>query len=227
GQPTNAVFGFTSMLMKLIREKSPDYLAVALDRGKPKERLELFEDYKATRKPMPDNLRSQIPLVEKVLEAMNIPVCVIEDQEADDVIATLVRAAEKKGLTTYIATGDKDLFQLIGESTYVYDGRNDTVFDEDAAVEKYGVRPDQLGDWLALVGDASDNIPGVQGIGPKGATELMKEFGSLDAILENTEAIEKKGTRKKIEEDVDSARLSRKLVELKTDLDVGVEISDC
>ncbi len=146
GQPTNAVFGFTSMLMKLLREKSPDYLAVALDRGKPKERLELFEDYKATRKPMPDNLRSQIPLVEKVIEAMNIPVCVIENQEADDVIATLAEAAKKDGLTVYIVTGDKDLFQLINDSTYVCDTMKNLVFDEKAAVEKYGIRPDQLGD---------------------------------------------------------------------------------
>lgn len=227
GQPTNAVFGFTSMLMKLLREKSPDYLAVALDRGKPKKRLELFEDYKATRKPMPDNLRSQIPLVEKVLEAMNIPICVIEDQEADDVIATLAKAARKDGLTVYIVTGDKDLFQLIDDSTYVCDTMKNLVFDEKAAVEKYGIRPDQLGDWLALVGDTSDNVPGVQGIGPKGATDLIKEFGSLDAILENPGAIKQKGLRKKIEENADSARMSRKLVELNTALDIGVSISDC
>ncbi len=129
GQPTNAVFGFTTMLMKLLREKSPDYLAVALDRGKPKDRLKLFEDYKATRKPMPDNLRSQIPLVEKVLGAMNIPVCVIENQEADDVIATLVKSARKEGLTVYIVTGDKDLFQLIDDSTYRYDTMKNLISD--------------------------------------------------------------------------------------------------
>lgn len=227
GEPTNAVFGFTSMIMKLIREKSPDFLVVALDRGKPKDRLKLFADYKATRKPMPDDLRSQIPLVERVLETMRIPVCAMENQEADDIMATLATEAGREGVSTYIATADKDLFQLINDSIYVYDTKNDTVFDEDTAAKKYGVRPDQLGDWLALVGDTSDNVPGVPGIGPKGATELIHEFGSLDSILENTEAIKRKGVRKKIEDNVESARLSRKLIELKKDLDIPVGFSDC
>ncbi len=227
GESTNAVFGFTTMLFKLIRERSPDFLAVALDRGKPEERLALFEDYKAHREPMPDSLREQIPKAIRVVEALNIPLCVIEGEEADDVIATLAIAARKTGLDVWIVTGDKDLFQIVDDSIHIYDSQKEKDYDAEAVRERYGIGPERFRDWLALVGDTSDNVPGVPGVGPKSASKLLNEFDSLDDILQHTDRIGPKGLRKKIEDNMDQARLSRDLVTLRTGLDIGVKPADC
>ena len=166
GIPTNAVFGFTSMLRKLIQEQSPDYLAVALDLEGPTVRHEKYQDYKATRKPMPPDLVQQLPYIRKVCDVFQVPVIGYEGYEADDVIGTLSRKASEQGLETFIVTSDKDMLQLVSESIHVLDTMKDNlVLDRSKVEEKMGVHPDQIVDLLGLWGDSSDNIPGAPGIG--------------------------------------------------------------
>ena len=188
GELTNAVFGFTSMLLNVLREQAPEYVVVAFDVGKT-FRHEMYDAYKGHRERMPDELRDQVERIKEVVNTLNIPVFTAEGYEADDVLATLARQAAGQGVNSLIVTGDRDILQVVDEHIRVLtSGRqfSDTIIYDPAAVEaKYGLRPDQLVDLKALVGDKSDNIPGVRGIGEKGATDLLQKYGTLDAVYEH------------------------------------------
>ena len=184
GRSTNAVYGFTTMLRKLIADHDPDHIAASFDLAGPTFRDDLAADYKANRAPMPSDLAEQVPFVREACEALGVPVLTSERFEADDVIGTLAMAARQQGFEVALVTGDKDFFQLVGEGISVYNPRDEgTWYDATGVVEKFGVRPDQVVDVLALMGDSVDNIKGVPGIGEKGARDLIATYGSLDALL--------------------------------------------
>lgn len=218
GLPTNAVFGFTSMLLKLLREQKPEALAVVFDGPKPSFRKELFEDYKAHRPPAPDDLKAQIPYVKEVLEAMRIPVLEVPGFEADDVIAALVRKAKEEGLEVVIVSGDKDLLQLVGDGVYQLDTMKDEWFGPREVKEKFGVEPERIPDLLGLVGDQTDNIPGVEGIGPKTAQLLIEKYGSVEEILRRLDEIPdtelRPALKEKLRQSAHRALLSKRLAQI-------------
>lgn len=226
GLPTNAVYGFTTMLMKLLRDLNPDYIVVTFDLKGPTTRHGEFEDYKATRKPMPDDLIPQVPLIKDVVRAFSI--CVAEKQgtEADDIIGTLTVAARAKGWRTAIISGDKDLMQLIDDSVTMVDTMKDKTYDAAAVKEKFGVGPDKVVEILGLMGDTSDNIPGVPGIGPKTAKRLIEEYGSVETVIENAEKLHNVKLRESFRRYADQARLSRQLALIRTDIDLALDL-DC
>jgi len=224
GRSTNAVYGFVTMLRKLIADHRPEYIAASFDLAGPTFRKDLAADYKANRAPMPPDLAEQIPWVHQACEALGVPILTSERFEADDVIGTLAARAGEAGFETAIVTGDKDFFQLVSERVKVYNPKDDgTWFDADAVVEKFGVRPEQVVDVLALMGDAIDNIKGVPGIGEKGARELVRAHGSLDALLAGTAGVEQKRYRAALEAHADSARQSRELARIRTDVPVDFD----
>ena len=221
GVPTNAVFGYTSMLLKLLRDRDPTHLAVAFDGPSPTFRHEIYAEYKANRPPAPEDLVPQFGLCRQVTEALAIPALDVPGIEADDIIATLARQGEADGYDVTIVSSDKDLMQLVGPRVVMYDSMKDKIFDSAAVVEKFGVGPGQLRDLLALMGDSSDNIPGVAGIGPKSAATLLTQHGDLESVLAAAPTI--KGKRgKTLVEQADLARLSARLVDL--DESVGLEV---
>lgn len=187
GVPINAVYGFTMMLNKLIADEKPTHVLAAFDKGMPSERLALYGEYKAQRRVMPDELRSQFSLVRRVLETYGIPIVEIEGQEADDVIATLARQAEESGEQTVVVTGDLDLLQIVDERTTVLTTRRGITelgrYDPAAVRERFGLEPEQLPDYRGLKGDPSDNLPGIPGVGEKTASKLLQAAGSLDALV--------------------------------------------
>lgn len=211
GMLINAVYGFARILLKSINDFQPEYIAVAFDHKKGKaKRVESFKDYKAHRKPMPDDLIPQIDIIKEIVETFNIPQFELEGYEADDILGTVAkqiatdnkkRPDDKKVLTT-IVTGDKDILQLVDDdNTHVFiPGRgrfsHDREYDEDAVVDKMKVRADQIVDLKALMGDPSDNIPGVRGVGTKTATALIQEFGTLEKVYEKVAELEKSGETK-------------------------------
>ena len=219
GQSTNAVYGFIMMLRKLLSDQQPDLVAAAFDLKGPTFRHELAADYKANRRPMPDDLAEQVSWVHEACAALGVPVVTHEGFEADDVIGTLTTQAVAAGVDVVVVTGDKDFFQLVGDRVRVFNPRDEGTWYDDAGVlEKFGVRPDQVVDVLALMGDASDNVKGVPGIGQKGARELLADFGSLDRLLEHAAELPKKKQRLALTEHADDARRSRELVRLCTDV---------
>jgi len=223
GVPTNAILGFTTMLQKLLRESAPDCVAIVWDAPGPKRRKELYSAYKATREGTPEDLRAQIPFIRRIVDAYRLATVEYPGEEADDVIATLARAAERAGYEVEIASTDKDLLQLVSPSIRVVDTMRDRRFGPAEVEARFGVPPAQMLDLRALVGDASDNIPGVKGIGEKGAAELLKTHGSLDRLLENVDAIAQKRAREALRAGADSARLSRELSRLREDLPVAFD----
>lgn len=231
GEYTNAVFGFCKMLFKLIDEEEPDLLAVAFDKKAPTFRHEEYDGYKANRKKMPDELSPQIGLIKEVLSALRIPIFEIEGYEADDVIGTLAKKGEKDGLDVIIVTGDRDSFQLITDRIkvlYTKKGISEIVrYDRDKVKERYGLKPSQLIDMKGLMGDSSDNIPGVPGIGEKTAISLLKEFGTLDNILDNIEKVSGKKRKENLNDYADQARLSKKLGEIIVDVPIDIDLDDC
>ena len=221
GQPTNAVFGFVNMLRKLIADHRPALIAAAFDVRGPTFRNELAADYKANRAPMPPDLREQVPHVHEACEALGVPVLTHETFEADDVIGTLAGQARAAGFDVAIVTGDKDFFQLVRDGVSVFNPRDPgTWYDAEGVQEKFGVRPGQVIDVLALMGDSIDNVKGVPGIGEKGARELIAAHGSLDALLEHTVDVRQKRYRTALEQHADEARRSRELVTIRTDVPV-------
>ena len=221
GKSTNAVYGFIAMLRKLISDQQPDLVAAAFDLKGPTFRHELAADYKATRRPMPDDLVEQVPWVHEACAALGVPVVTHEGFEADDVIGTLATRAVAAGVDVVVVTGDKDFFQLVGDRIQVFNPRDEgTWFDGAGVLEKFGVRPDQVVDVLALMGDASDNVKGVPGIGAKGARELLSDFGSLDRLLAHADELPNKKHRTALTEHADDARRSRELVRICTDVPV-------
>ena len=222
GLATNAVYGFTQTLRKLLKDHDPDCIAVAFDVGASKTRHEAFADYKKDRRPMPDDLSVQIPLVYEVLDGFHIPVIGIEDWEADDLIGSLACAARDRGYDVVIATSDKDFFQLVGDGVRFYHTGREVLYDAKGVEETFGLPPDKVVDVMAIWGDAIDNIPGVPGIGEKGAKALITQFGSLESVYEHLDDL-KPAQRKKLEENRDKAFLSRDLARIKCDLEIDLE----
>jgi DNA polymerase-1 len=215
GEPTSAVYGFVNQLLKVLEDHKPDYIAVATDSKEKTFRHDMYEDYKATREAMPDDMIPQIGRIKEIVELLNIPLYIKPGYEADDIIGTAVKLAEKNGMISYAVTPDKDYMQLVTDKTIVAKpgrGSDEVVFyNVKKVIEDYGFEPMQMIDYLALIGDSSDNIPGVKGIGPKTALPLIQKFGSLEKIYKNLDKIEKAGTKKKLEENKENALLSKEL----------------
>jgi len=225
GQPTNAVFGFTRDLMNLL-EKHPSHLVCAMDVSGPGVRNEIYDQYKATRSEMPEDLRPQIPLIEDVIAGLNIPAVSCNGWEADDVIATLTRRAVEAGMNVCIVTSDKDNRQLIGPRVRMYNSRKDTYLDEAGLLKDWGVRPDQVIDYQALVGDSVDNIPGVPLVGPKKARALLEQFGTLDEVLAHADEAPGKKLQENLKTFADQARVSRQLVTLNQELPLEFDLEE-
>jgi len=224
GFPTNAVYGFNNMLAKLLRERKPGHIAVVFDAKGPTFRNEAFEDYKAHRKPMPDALKPQVAVIKDLVRAYRIPLLEIEGIEADDVIGTLARKFEAEGVQVIIVSGDKDLMQLVSDGVVMIDTMKDKTYDAAGVEERFGVGPDRVADLLGLMGDASDNIPGVPGVGPKTALQLIKDYGSLEGVLRNAAKIRNERIRKAVSEHAEQARLSRELALVRTDAEVDLDL---
>ena len=215
GKSTNAVYGFITMLRKLINEQQPEFIAVAFDLPGPTFRSELAADYKANRAPMPPDLAEQIPWIHQACEALGVQVLTHERYEADDVIGTIAERAAAAGFTVAIVTGDKDFFQLVRDGVSVFNPRDEgTWYDAEGVKSKIGVAPDQVVDVLALMGDSVDNIKGVPGIGEKGARELISTHGSLDRLLASTDQLPQKKYREALRAHADAARRSQQLVRI-------------
>lgn len=231
GEPTNATYGFTRTLMDLLLgDDPPEYLAVTFDKGLT-FRDELYEEYKATREKMPDELDTQLDRIREVVETFNIPVLELDGYEADDILGTIARQARDEGVPVHILTGDRDLLQLVDENTTVElpPGRyqkEPTIYDAAAVEEKYGLKPGQIVDMKALMGDSSDNIPGVSGVGEKTATRLLQKYGDLDTIYAHLEEV-KTRYRNKLEEGKESAYLSQELARIHTDAPVELDLQAC
>ncbi len=225
GLPTNAVYGFTRMLMKIIDEKKPDYVAVAFDTKGPTVRHDLYPDYKANRPEMPDDLQPQIPYIKKMVGGFGIPKIEMQGIEADDILGTLSRMGDEKGLDVTIVTGDKDLLQLVGEHVKVYDTMKEEVYGEEEVLARFGVEPGRLIEVMALMGDSSDNIPGIPGVGQKTAMKLIKEHHDVEGLLANAGRIKGK-MGEKIRENQEMARLSRELVTIDTGLPLSMDLEE-
>jgi DNA polymerase-1 len=226
GMPTNAVYGFLSMAVKLLREIRPDYMAFCFDRPEPSFRKEIDPRYKANRTEMPGDLVPQVPYIRKVSEALGIPCFDRSGFEADDIIGTLTRWGREHDLEIVIVSGDKDFGQLVQAFVSIYDTMKDIRYDEAGVLEKWGIEPAKMRDYLGLVGDSSDNVPGVRGIGPKGACKLLSEFGSIEDIYANLDKIANAGLRKKLEEGRDEAFLSKKLVTIEEHVPLDLHLED-
>jgi DNA polymerase-1 len=225
GKSTNAVYGFVTMLRKLITDLKPQYMAASFDLAGPTFRRELATDYKANRAPMPPDLAEQIPWVHQACEALGVPILTFEGYEADDVIATVATAAAAQGYEVAIVTGDKDFFQLVRDGIKVYNPRDEgTWYDEAGVKERFGVTPDQVVDVLALMGDTIDNIKGVPGIGEKGARELIAAHGSLEALLTSAATLPQKKYRDALATHAESARQSKELARIHTTVPVRVDL---
>ncbi len=217
GTPTNAVYGFATMLIKVLRDESPDYVAVAFDPRGGSFRKRIFEEYKAGRDAMPEDLAAQLPLLDDLLEAFRIPKIVVDDFEADDVIATLVKEVPEDTQVSVIST-DKDLMQLVSDRVTMVDTAKDRRIGPSEVEERFGVPPAQILDLRALVGDPSDNIPGVKGIGEKGAAKLIAEWGTLEALLDHADEIKAKRAREGLQNGRAEAELSKRLSALRDDV---------
>lgn len=230
GKVTNAVYGFTTMLLKILEGK-PDFVAIAFDKAAPTFRHKAYTEYKATREKAPPTLSEQMPLVRKIAEVFDIPAYEVEGYEADDIIGTLDREAENAGYDVTIVSGDLDPLQLVSDKTKLLTTRKgitDTVlYDKKAVERRYGLKPTQMADFKALKGDPSDNIPGVPGIGEKTAIELLKEFGNLENLIKEVEKIENPRLEKKIIENVEKAILSKKLATIITEIPLKVDFEEC
>ncbi len=220
GEPTNAVYGFITMLRKLLRDENPELVGVALDLGEKTFRSERFAEYKANRAPMPEDLKSQLPLVRRAIEAFRIPILELHNYEADDVLGSLAVQASDAGFDVVLVSADKDLMQLVRPGISLYHTGRSKLYDAAAVEEDFGVPPDRVADVLALMGDAVDNVPGVPGIGEKGAKQLIKEYGSLGALLERAGEIPRKAYREGLQQHREQALLSKELTTIPTDLPV-------
>ncbi len=228
GFPTNAIFGFIRMLIKLIQDESPQYLGVSFDLAAPTFRHELFEAYKAHRPDTPDELIQQVPKIKAFLKAMNIPIYEMEGYEADDVLATLAKKAEQQGMKAVIVSSDKDLLQLVSENIVTLSERmgHKVVYTPEKVKEKYGITPTQMQDFLGLVGDSSDNIPGIQGIGPKTASKLLEEFGSVEHVLEHLDAVKSPKLQESLKQGKETALQSKFLATVKTDVPIELNLEE-
>ena len=225
GEPTGALHGVLTMILKLLREEQPAHVAVVFDAPGKTFRDEMYAEYKATRPPMPDDLRSQVQPILDAVAAMGLPLLRVEGVEADDVIGTLCAQAEDKGINVLVSTGDKDLAQLVTDKTTLINTMTDVRLDRDAVKARFDVYPEQIVDYLALVGDSSDNIPGVPKVGAKTAAKWLNLYDSADGIVEHGEDIKGK-VGESLRDNVDSLRLSQNLATIKTDVGLDVGIGD-
>jgi DNA polymerase-1 len=226
GIPTNAVYGFTNMLLKIIRERKPDGIAVSFDSPVPTERHRIYEEYKAHRPEAPGDLIEQIPHIRKMISAFNIPIFEMAGYEADDILGTIARKASSEGMNVFIVTGDKDMLQLVNDKVKIYDPMKEKVLDEEFIRKKYGEGPERITEFMALTGDAVDNIPGIKGVGDKTAKELLSQFGSIEDLLSNAGRIKKEKLRRLVSENADIVRLSQKLVTLDTAVPIDVDMEE-
>jgi len=225
GGHTGAVYGVINMLRRLIKDYDPRYMAVVFDAKGKTFRDEMYPDYKATRPPMPDTLRSQIEPIHDIVRALGLPLLVVEGVEADDVIGTLARQAAARGFDTVVSTGDKDLAQLVDEHVTLINTMTDTVSDPAGVTEKFGVPPERIVDYLTLIGDTSDNIPGVPKVGPKTAVKWLQEYGSLEGVVEHAGEIKGK-VGENLRSTLSHLDLSRTLVTIRTDVELPVGPTD-
>jgi DNA polymerase-1 len=224
GVPTNAVYGFTNMLLKIIREKKPDSIVVSFDSPVPTERHRIYEEYKAHRPETPGDLVRQLPHIRKMISAFNITIFEIPGYEADDILGTVAQKGASKGLDVFIVTADKDMLQMVNERIKVYDPMKDLVLDEQYVRERFGITPERIPEFMALTGDAVDNIPGIKGIGEKTARELLTQFHNLEDLLHNTARIKKDKLRQLVSENADIVRLSQKLATLNSGIPIEFDI---
>ncbi len=227
GHPTNATFGFTRILLKLLKDNTPEYAVVLFDVKGPTFRHKLYDQYKANRPPMPDELAAQIPDIKRVIDALNIPIVEKLGFEADDLVGTYSKLAQEKGFEVVMVTGDKDFIQLVTEKCILWDPMKDTISDTNKIKEEMGINPDQFIDVLGLAGDNADNIPGARGVGPKTAIKLIAQFGSIKNLYENLDRIQSK---KKLYENLTSGKdkvfLSRDLATIDVSVPVKKSIED-
>lgn len=223
GLPTNAIFGFARILIKLIENWAPKYVVMVFDAKGPTFRHDLYKDYKATRPPMPDDLQVQIPYIKQITKAFNLPVIEIPGYEADDIIGTLAYRAEESGFASVMVTGDKDFLQLVTDKSIIWDPMKDKVTDLNSFKKEFGLMPKQMIDVMGLSGDTSDNVPGVPGIGPKTALDLIKTFGSIKNLYDNIDSITKKKQHENLIQFKEQADLSKKLVEIDTNAPIDFE----
>ena len=232
GELINAVYGFTSMLLKIFHDLHPECVACAFDMKAPTFRNLEFVDYKAKRPKMDEELVSQIGRIHEVVKTLNIPIFEVEGFEADDVIATLAEQAKGNGVETIIVTGDRDALQLVDDKhTLVYCPlkglSNPVLYDEKKVVDKYGLKPNQIADYKALAGDASDNYPGVKGIGPKTATELLQKYQTIDNMYQHIDEFENKKLAKLLAENIDFVRKCQRLATAVRDVPITLHLDEC
>ena len=226
GLPTQALYGLVSMMIKLLREIKPDYMVCCFDRKEGSFRKDLYPEYKANRGEMPEDLIPQVPYLRKLLEALGVVCMDKEGFEADDIIGSLARLCRDHKLEVVIVSSDKDFAQLVDQQTFMFDAMKDQSYDVMGVIEKWGVEPCQMIDYLALVGDSSDNIPGIRGIGPKGAQKLLAEFKSLDGVYNHLDQITNQSLLKKLKDQKEMAYLSKELVTIVEDIEIGLSLED-
>ncbi|MFQ5901302.1 MAG: DNA polymerase I [Thermodesulfobacteriota bacterium] len=226
GVPTNAVYGFTNMLLKVIKDNKPDYIAVTFDHKGPTFRKEIYEDYKANRPEMPDSLKPQIPYIKDLVSAFSIPVMEKEGYEADDIIGTLAVRAEKEGMDVVIVTGDKDMMQLVNNRITIMDTMKDRTYGPQEVKERFGVEPSKVVEVMGLAGDSIDNIPGVPGIGEKTAIKLISQFGSIEEVFERVSEVAREKLRENLKTHESQARMSKKLVTLDTNVPIECSVKE-
>jgi DNA polymerase-1 len=224
GFPTNAIFGFTRMLLKLINEQRPEYIVMFFDSKWPTFRHDMFDAYKANRPPMPEDLSVQIPYIKEITSAFNLPVIEKQGFEADDLIGTVSLEAEAEGFRVVMVTGDKDFMQLVTDKAVIWDPMKDKTIDADSIRKDFGVYPNQMTDVFGLAGDSADNIPGVPGIGQKTALSLIKDFGSMDLLYEKIDTITKKKQKENLIKYKDQAFLSKDLVTIDTHAPISLDL---
>jgi len=229
GQNTSAIFGFSRMLLRLVADRKPDYLVVAFDPRKKSFRFDLYDEYKANRIKMPDDLKSQIEEIKAMVTMLGIPVALIEGWEADDILGSCAKQFGTGECDVVLVTGDKDAYQLVGDHVTIYANKKGIseheIYDAGAVRQKLGIEPSQVTDYMALTGDASDNVPGVKGIGEKTAQKLVAQYGSLDSIYEHIDELKGK-LKETLAADKDNAYLSLDLVTIRTDIDLGFSLED-
>ena len=230
GESTSAVFGFITFLNKILEDEKPDHIAVVFDTKAPTFRHKMYKQYKATRQEIPEDMPPQIDMIKKVVKAYNIPLLELDGYEADDIIGTLAKRAEKEKVQTFMVTSDKDYMQLISDRVKMYkpgqQGNEAEIVGFEGVKAKFGVTPDKVIDVLALIGDKSDNVPGVPGVGEKTAIPLVQQYGSLENILKNVEKIPQNGVREKISANKELALLSKKLVTIETNTPIKINFKE-
>ena len=226
GFPTNALYGFINMLQKVVKDEKPDYLVVTFDSKEKTFRHEMYADYKANREAPPEDLAKQFPYFEPLVQAFNIHSVRVPGYEADDIMGTLAKKGAEEGLQVVIVSGDKDMMQLIGPDIRMLDTMKNKWFDIEGVEEKFGVPPDQVIEVMGLMGDSSDHIPGVKGVGPKTATELIRKFGSIEELYERIDDVDKQKLREKLVQDKEMALLSRQLVTINTSMELEFNLED-